>query len=505
MTRYFSFLVLLAVIVLLAILLYRVMAGFLVPIFLAAILVVIFRPSHAWVLEKVGGRQQVAAGVTTAGILLLVLIPLTLLVLFGVFEGREAMKKFGTGSIVDKVNQARESLGLEIPASMELHEVELRVEKLASEFDRNQLPYQLDEVKRLQKSLAILGQELELPNPSPQDDESQPSGALVRNWQGILKEVNETRGLLDGVDAPKNVSDSDGISVADEVEPKLKSIEKRFKQFRTSLLGGSFWAKVKMMANPSDEELVLYEESIATFVREKLIAFGGATTAFLARLLLGIAIMTVSLYFFLLDGPRMLKTLKGLSPIDDEHEDELILEFSRVSRAVVVATLLSAIAQGFLAGIGFYFVGMESVFLLTLLTTCLALVPFAGAAAVWVPVCLWLYFVDGNFWGALILAIYGTTIVSMADNFIKPYVLHGQSNLHPLLALLSVLGGVAALGPIGVLVGPMVVTFLQTLLNILRRELSTMETINGDNPRTKQTEEQVNSASRWASMSHSTP
>jgi hypothetical protein len=73
------------------------------------------------------------------------------------------------------------------------------------------------------------------------------------------------------------------------------------------------------------------------------------------------------------------------------------------------------------------------------------------------------------------LAIYCAGIVSTADNFIKPAVLHGQSRLHPLLALLSVLGGVKTLGPIGILVGPMVVVFLQTLLNILHRELVQLE------------------------------
>ena len=63
----------------------------------------------------------------------------------------------------------------------------------------------------------------------------------------------------------------------------------------------------------------------------------------------------------------------------------------------------------------------------------------------------------------------------MADNVIKPWILHGQSNLHPLLALLSVIGGVAVLGPIGILVGPMIVVFLQTSLKILRREMQLME------------------------------
>ncbi|MEM8866172.1 MAG: AI-2E family transporter, partial [Planctomycetota bacterium] len=66
-------------------------------------------------------------------------------------------------------------------------------------------------------------------------------------------------------------------------------------------------------------------------------------------------------------------------------------------------------------------------------------------------------------------------VVSNIDNVIKPFVLHGQSNLHPLLALLSVLGGVSVLGPVGILVGPMLVAFLQALLNMLRKELDLLQ------------------------------
>ncbi|MCD4728656.1 MAG: AI-2E family transporter, partial [Pirellulales bacterium] len=118
--------------------------------------------------------------------------------------------------------------------------------------------------------------------------------------------------------------------------------------------------------------------------------------------------------------------------------------------------------------------GVGSVFLLTALSMLFTLVPFVGAAIVWVPVCLWLFAVEGRTLPAVLLAIYCCTVVSMADNLIKPMVLHGGSNLHPLLALLSVLGGVQALGPIGILVGPMVVVFLQTLLNMVHTELGKM-------------------------------
>jgi hypothetical protein len=79
--------------------------------------------------------------------------------------------------------------------------------------------------------------------------------------------------------------------------------------------------------------------------------------------------------------------------------------------------------------------------------------------------------VHGDPLTAIILAIYCTIVVSGIDNVIKPFILHGQSKLHPLLALLSILGGVQVLGPVGILVGPMLVSFLQALLNMLRKEL----------------------------------
>ena len=84
---------------------------------------------------------------------------------------------------------------------------------------------------------------------------------------------------------------------------------------------------------------------------------------------------------------------------------------------------------------------------------------------------------EGRLGASLVLAVYGTAVISAADNFIKPMVLHGQSNLHPLLALLSVLGGIQALGPIGIVVGPMVVVFLQTTLKILQRELLSIDRV----------------------------
>ena len=194
----------------------------------------------------------------------------------------------------------------------------------------------------------------------------------------------------------------------------------------------------------------------------------------IVKLIIGLLVMTVSLFYFLADGRRMLAAVTKLIPLDSHYQWQLLEEFEEVSRAVVSSTLLAAIVQAVLAGFGFYVAGLGNVFLLTLLTFFGALVPFVGAAAVWGGASLYLLFFLKNTWAAAGLALWGLCVVSTVDNIIKPIVLHGQSKLHPLLALLSVLGGVGALGPIGIFVGPIAVAFLQAALTMLQTELDSM-------------------------------
>jgi predicted PurR-regulated permease PerM len=247
-----------------------------------------------------------------------------------------------------------------------------------------------------------------------------------------------------------------------------------FRQFRLEFLGGPYQAWMKELVNPDELQLEIWKDTWLS-AKSPLLDVGEGTLSIVARTLFGSVIMIATLFFIYADGPRILDTLISFSPLEERYVRELIAEFDRVSRAVVLATILSAIAQGFLAGVGYQFAGVGSVFLLMLLTGMFAMVPFLGAAGIWVPVCLWIYFYEGRSSAAIGLAVYGTLAISTADNFIKPMVLHGQSNLHPLLALLSILGGVQTLGPIGILVGPMSVVFLQTLVKIVHREYKAFE------------------------------
>ncbi|MEN1678695.1 MAG: AI-2E family transporter [Planctomycetota bacterium] len=231
------------------------------------------------------------------------------------------------------------------------------------------------------------------------------------------------------------------------------------------------------------EEIETYEETFSQNFEEQVksgvnavsqsVLETGVHTFFSAiSFMFALGIMSFAMYYFFADGPAMIEAFIRLSPLDDRHERELLAKFSEVSRAVVTATLLSAAAQGLLAGLGYALVLEDGpVFLLTALTMLMAIVPFVGATIVWAPVVAWVYFVQDNPGWALGFFLWCAIAVSNIDNIIKPIVLHGQSKLHPLMALLSVLGGVTVLGPVGILVGPMLVAFLQALLNMLKKEL----------------------------------
>lgn len=532
LSRWISFFVLVAVIVVISAFFLRVMAEFLVPLFVACILVVLFRPVHLWILSKMPKRPTMAAILTTSAMVLAVVLPTTFLTIFAAAEGNEMVRRFDVAMINRKIQDLRRSFDLEIPRAKELTDLETELSNVRNELfvitkestgsqsglvPTSQLILAENKFQEITASANLLRMRLGLrwpeakekdpaanpdsgtkplggdAEPSKKDKEQSPNkdskllidedslqddGPVIGDnpkesaWFGFVHCLQKTLATIRQL---KKKKDQEVSSEYLELESKLNESAadcvSKFRDFKVLFLGGPTLTLVKELVNPKQVDIDRYAESGMEYLTSVLLTIGGTATVFIGRLVVGGMIVVIAFYFFLVDGPGMMQTLMKLSPMDDRHEQELIDEFERVSRAVVLATLAAAVAQGLLAGIGFYFAGVPSVFLLTLLTMVLAMIPFVGAAAVWVPVCGYLFFFENQIVTASVLAIYSMLIVSSADNVIKPLILHGQSNLHPLLALLSVLGGVSALGAIGILIGPMLVVFLQTLLSILRDEL----------------------------------
>ncbi len=468
MSKMISFWFLVAVIVLLAIVFFRVMASFLLPLFLSVVLVVIFNPLHKWMLRQTRGQRLVASALTTVAVLSIVLLPIGLLLTLATLEARSLLTRTSGAQVLTKLNDLRAQLGVDMPHASAIRELEIQLQSVIDRTvdatrlsaDTEYLLIDLTQLERTSKRFAI---ELELEWPTEESIEDNTGNDTTNAWLRFVDASRRARETLSG--QPHD------HETMEQVNRFVASATDWFHEFKLNFFGGGFRAAVIELANPTPEELAGYSSDMVDWLRSKVIAWGGATLEFSFKFIVGLVIMIVAVYFFLYDGPNLLASIKALLPMDDNYLDELMHEFDQISRAVVVASLLTAVVQGLLAGFGYWLAGLESVFLLTLLTIMFALIPFLGTPVVWIPCCLYLYFFEGRLTAAILLGLYGLIVVSQIDNFIRPWLLHGQSKLHPLLALLSILGGITALGPIGILVGPMIVVFLQTLLKILQREL----------------------------------
>jgi predicted PurR-regulated permease PerM len=186
--------------------------------------------------------------------------------------------------------------------------------------------------------------------------------------------------------------------------------------------------------------------------------------AFLGALgtVVGFALMMFILFFAIRDGKRMSDTVRALVPVDEEEKSRLFGHLASVTRALVYGTGVTALVQGALVAIGFAAVGLPSPVVFGVIAALAALVPLAGTPLVWVPAVIVLA-VQGRWGAALFMGLWGGFVVTI-DNFLRPWLVSGRAQVDALTVFIGVLGGVSAFGPIGVLLGPLVLALAIALV-----------------------------------------
>jgi predicted PurR-regulated permease PerM len=180
--------------------------------------------------------------------------------------------------------------------------------------------------------------------------------------------------------------------------------------------------------------------------------------------------MLGSFYLFK-DGERLVAWMVKVSPLKDT-EDKIILErIARSIRSVATGTVLVAILQGLLAGIGFAIFGIPRPILWGTIGALGALLPGLGTITIMVPGVLYLLYL-GNFTAAVGLMVWAGVCIVVVDNFISPYLMSRGNNLHPFVVLLAVLGGIALFGPIGFIIGPVMISLFLVLLELYGQYMS---------------------------------
>ncbi|HWM87962.1 MAG TPA: AI-2E family transporter [Kofleriaceae bacterium] len=184
-----------------------------------------------------------------------------------------------------------------------------------------------------------------------------------------------------------------------------------------------------------------------------------------------LALMLVALFFFLASGPELVNWLDSVSPLRRGQTRELLDTFKKVSIAVIVSTVITAGVQALAALIGYYIARVPNPIFFGAVTFFIAFIPALGAAAVCLTAAL-LLFVTGHPYMALFLSVWGVVVVGLVDNLVKPLLIRRGMELHGAVVFFSLVGGLAAFGAVGLLVGPLVVALFLALLRMYHRDFS---------------------------------
>ena len=184
-----------------------------------------------------------------------------------------------------------------------------------------------------------------------------------------------------------------------------------------------------------------------------------------------------TMYYLFRDGDNISRTVRDSLPLERPQADAIMSRTREVIDASVYGVLTIAIIQGTLGGLAFWVLGIRSAIIWAVVMTFLSMVPMLGAFIVWVPAAIYLA-LSGHWTKALILALWGTLVIGMIDNFLRPKLVGSRTRLHELLIFFSVLGGLNVFGVLGVVLGPVVLAITLSLIDVYRTA-GTSTTANG--------------------------
>jgi len=210
---------------------------------------------------------------------------------------------------------------------------------------------------------------------------------------------------------------------------------------------------------------------VVGIIQQSLSSILQSTTSLMgnvARVLLLFFVFLYSLFFMIRDGAKVLLSASAAIPLPKEDKLAIIDKFVSVSRATLKSTLLIGGIQGTIGAVLFFALGIPGSVLIGVLFLVLAAIPGLGPAVIWLPTTL-ILFALGNYLQAAIMLVIGGGLIPLVDYLLRPRLVGKDTQLHPLLVFIGVLGGVSLFGIWGLLFGPLAMSVAVTLLSIFKR------------------------------------
>jgi predicted PurR-regulated permease PerM len=196
----------------------------------------------------------------------------------------------------------------------------------------------------------------------------------------------------------------------------------------------------------------------------------GDIVSFIFQLGLSLFLALLAMFYFLKDGPRWRAAIVHGSPLSDESTRKILNKLSLAIDGVIKGYLLIALIQGLLLGIGLWIFGVPNPALWGFFAGIASLIPTIGTALVSIPAVIYLFSI-GDTTSAIGLAIWAAVLVGTIDNLVSPIVVGRKIDIHPMFILFAVLGGIALLGPAGILIGPLAVSLFYALTSVYSSEM----------------------------------
>jgi predicted PurR-regulated permease PerM len=216
-------------------------------------------------------------------------------------------------------------------------------------------------------------------------------------------------------------------------------------------------------------DLHVYKQRLIGQVRSFLVKAAPDFLGSLTELVLGLFIMFFVMFYLFQGRRRSFDRFRELIPLAPNLKDKLIEEIKSVTWAVVYGQVMTALVQGTLGGVGFFIFGVPNPILWGFTMIILSFLPVVGTSIIWVPAGI-LLILSGETFRGIGLLLWGGILVMNVDNFLKPRLISGRSNIHPVTVLLGVLGGLKLFGFIGLVAGPLILALLIALIRFYEEE-----------------------------------
>ncbi len=231
------------------------------------------------------------------------------------------------------------------------------------------------------------------------------------------------------------------------------------------------WVPLKEKFNSLNETILKKATDATSAMGSWLVSSLSNATKGTVDFIMSLFIMLYAMFYFLMYGRELLDSLASLLPLSKNDYENLMSRGVMVTKASLKGIVVIGVIQGLLVGLAFWVTGINGPVFWGTIVFILSSIPGLGAPIVWLPAAIYLIVTGSIGWG-IGLIIWGTLVVGLVDNLLRPWIVGNDAKLPDLVILISILGGITSFGPIGIILGPVIAALLDTILNIYKKALN---------------------------------